>query len=186
MTGKDKYGTLKEEVSMKKKLIFSAILGFFALALLLSAQAIPQKCQEITLKGLDGKNYTLADFKGKVSLLIFWRSTCPHCRHEMPRIKELYKKYRGVINFVPVSLDTDEEHFSNYLKELQPNFLIFRSLELRPCVSEVSKIRGVPTLFLLDPNLNIVKKFEGTTSNEEIEKALKTLGIGVEKRLQLR
>lgn len=139
------------------------------------ATAIPEKCQNIPFKALDGKTYTLADFKGKTSLLIFWRSTCPHCRNELPRIKELYKEFANDINFIALSLDTNEKYFNNYLNELNPNFPIYRTLELRPCINEVSRIRGVPTLFLLDRDLNIIKKFEGTTPNEKIKEVLKNI-----------
>ncbi len=142
------------------------VLGFLAG---LKASSIADSCLRIPLMGLDGKQYTLEDFRGKTSLLIFWRSTCPHCRAELPRIKELVEEIGDRVNIIAVSLDTDDEYFKNYIEELKPNFPIYRSLELRPCIGG---IRGVPTLFVLDENLNIIKKFEGTTPNDEIKKAL--------------
>jgi len=155
--------------------IVALALLFLVIAPMVNAASVPEYCQKITFKSLDGNTYTLADFKGKTSLLIFWRSTCPHCRNELPNIKELYTELGDEINFIAVSLDTNEEYFKNYLKELKPNFPIYRTLELRPCINEVDRIRGVPTLFILDKDLNIIKKFEGTTPNEKIKEVLEQM-----------
>ncbi len=154
-----------------RKFMSIAILAVFSLVLspVLIGSSIPQACIRIPLKGLDGKTHTLEEFKGKKTILIIWRSTCPHCRTELPRIKELKEELGNDVNIVAVSLDTNDQYFENYIEELKPNFEILRSLELRPCIGG---IRGVPTIFVLDEELNIIEKFEGTTPNDKIKAAL--------------
>lgn len=42
----------------------------------------------------DGKNpETVANLKGHVAIVEFWRTTCPHCKDAAPFMEGLYKKY---------------------------------------------------------------------------------------------
>ncbi len=50
--------------------------------------------QDFTLRTLDGKVVTWNDYKGKPVIINFWGSWCPPCRAEMPKLNELYKKYK--------------------------------------------------------------------------------------------
>ena len=49
---------------------------------------------DFTLKGLDGVEKGLVDFKGKVILLNFWATWCPPCRKEMPDMEKLYRDFK--------------------------------------------------------------------------------------------
>ena len=46
-----------------------------------------------TLAGLDGKQVSLADYKGHPLVLNFWGTYCDPCKIEMPWLEELSKKY---------------------------------------------------------------------------------------------
>ena len=50
--------------------------------------------QDFTLRTNDGKVVTWNDFKGKPVIINFWGSWCPPCRAEMPRLNELFLKYK--------------------------------------------------------------------------------------------
>jgi thiol-disulfide isomerase/thioredoxin len=49
---------------------------------------------DFKLPDLNGKIVTLADFKGKVTIVDFWGTWCPPCRKEIPHFIELLKKYK--------------------------------------------------------------------------------------------
>ena len=50
--------------------------------------------QNFTLRTSDGKVVTWNDYKGKPVIINFWGSWCPPCRAEMPRLNELFLKYK--------------------------------------------------------------------------------------------
>lgn len=51
-----------------------------------------QPSVDFTLEGLDGKQYKLSDFKGRIVLLNFWATWCPPCQAEMPEFQKLYER----------------------------------------------------------------------------------------------
>ncbi|MDP4145728.1 MAG: TlpA disulfide reductase family protein, partial [Bacillota bacterium] len=47
------------------------------------------KAPNFKLKGIDGKEVSLSDFKEKKVYVNFWASWCPPCKAEMPEIEKL-------------------------------------------------------------------------------------------------
>ena len=56
---------------------------------------------------LTGDRVTSDAYKGKVVLLDFWKSTCNPCMNELPRILDLYERYRSQ-GFEVVTFNMDE------------------------------------------------------------------------------
>ena len=47
------------------------------------------------LPNIDGKKVSLADFRGKVTVVDVWGTWCPPCRLEIPHLIKLYDRYHG-------------------------------------------------------------------------------------------
>src|SRR5947209_17981683 len=60
---------------------------------LVKAADTPAPAPEVTFKDLDGKDVTLAQYKGKVVLVNFWATWCGPCRVEIPWLIEFQQKY---------------------------------------------------------------------------------------------
>jgi peroxiredoxin len=49
---------------------------------------------DFTGKDLDGKTYRLKELRGQVVQVVFWATWCVPCVEEIPRMREVYDKYR--------------------------------------------------------------------------------------------
>lgn len=66
----------------------------------------PADVPQVTFKDADGKDHSLADWKGKLVLLNLWATWCAPCRHEMPSLDALKAQLAGK-DFDVVALATD-------------------------------------------------------------------------------
>jgi len=128
----------------------------------------------ISMKSPDGKNYSLADLKGKVVLLDFWASWCGPCRKANPHVVEVYHKYKDKgFTVFSVSLDgiderskgryPSDDQFKAGLDQSKKNWIAAiekDQLEWPYHVSELTKwdtkaareygVSGIPKTFLID------------------------------------
>ena len=110
---------------------------------------------EFRLKGPDGKELALSDFRGKYVVLDFWASWCGDCRRDIPNIKALYEKYspKGV-EFVGVSFDDNAERWQNAIKEFGLKYHQVSELKKWKTTDIYSAygIKWIPTIYIIGPD----------------------------------
>ncbi|MGE5893593.1 MAG: TlpA family protein disulfide reductase [bacterium] len=116
---------------------------------------------DFNLATLDGKSYTLADFRGRVIFLNFWTTWCPPCREEIPDLNELSKKYNKK-DFVIVAISTDisPRTLTDFLKKYPVEYLVLHDPESK--AARNYKAYSLPASFLIDRNGKIVERFLGS------------------------
>ena len=75
---------------------------------------------DFSMEDVNGKTYTLSDFKGKVLYIDLWATWCMPCRQEIPYFKKLAEDFQGSnIVFVGMSVDkeTDKLKWQNFVKD---------------------------------------------------------------------
>jgi len=67
------------------------------------------------LKTPEGKDISLASFRGKVVLLNFWGTWCKPCLKELPEFDRLYRRYRknGLV-VIAVATDTEPDKVKEF------------------------------------------------------------------------
>jgi len=116
----------------------------------------------------------LEQYKGKYVLIDFWASWCGPCRQAIPKVKELYEKYKDKgLDIVSVSIDDSKKAWA---KAMEEEGMPWQQL-LSPDKNATMKnflFSGIPTIYLIDKQGKIVSKYTGfsTDSAKEIEKVL--------------
>lgn len=135
-----------------------------------------RQAPDFLLKDLNGKEYSLTDFRGNYVILVFWASWCPDCRAEIPELRLMAEKYaEQKVRFLSISFDRSLEK----LKEFAEEELLVGVQLFDPAGKKDSKIcaaygvQWIPSLFLVAPDGRILK---GTVVASRVEEALaKTL-----------
>ena len=131
---------------------------------------------------LDGKKVKLSDFKGKVVLFDIWATWCGPCRAMIPHERELVKRMKDK-PFVLVSLSVDDEKdtLRKFLdKEAMP-WVHWWDEGQESLVLKKYRIRGFPSLFLIDHSGVVREKWIGVPDNDKLDKAVEELVKEAEK-----
>ena len=136
---------------------------------------------EVTFKDLNGKDATLAQYKGKVVLVNFWATWCDPCYIEIPWLIEMQQKYEAK-GFTVLGISMDEEgkaavdpflakeRFNVNGEKLPINYPIVIGND--EVADKFGGLLGYPTSFLISRDGKIVKKVQGLISYEEFTKAI--------------
>ncbi len=144
--------------------------------MLLTLLLAVEKAPDFTLKGIDGKTYTLSDFKGKVVLLDFWAVWCPPCRASIPFFESLHEKYRdsGLV-VIGVSLDKRKDVLQRYIQRMGVQYVILWDRD--GMVADLYNAYSLPTTLIIDHEGNVVMRRVGFTRSHALlyEKTIKRL-----------
>jgi thiol-disulfide isomerase/thioredoxin len=136
----------------------------FALGLLFSLAACTssQVAPESTFVLLDGSKTSTADFKGKVTLINFWATSCVSCVAEMPQLIATHEKY------APQGFDTVAVAMSYDPPSYVVNFTETRQLPFKVAIDNTGAVakawgdvRLTPTTYLVNKHGQIVKQYVG-------------------------
>jgi peroxiredoxin len=161
-------------------------LGILALAAALLAAASLGHAQEksglvgkmapdFTLKDvLEGKEYSLNQYKGKVVLINFITFFCGPCRDEMPDLNKIYQenKDKGFVT-LGIALSSDPGQIRFLVKQLGLNYPMLSGTD--KVSKDYGNVEVVPTTIIVDKSGKIVHAILGTRKKEEFEKMVKAL-----------
>ena len=124
---------------------------------------------------LNGKTYTLADFKGKYVYIDLWATWCGPCRREAPFFQKLIKEYEGKnITFISLSTDAKKSDWINMLsKQKMSGVQLY--LGAGSDFQKAYRADGIPHFILLSPEGIIISNNMLRPSSEDIRNYLNKL-----------
>ncbi|MGD0169735.1 MAG: TlpA disulfide reductase family protein [Smithella sp.] len=110
---------------------------------------------DFSLKDVQGKTFKLRSQRGNPVVIFFGATWCPACRAEMPNYRALYEKYaqRG-LKFIYIDVNESAERVARFAKTNSFPYLVL--VDSDGSVASDYNLIGVPTLFLIDKEGNII------------------------------
>ena len=134
---------------------------------------------DYTFKTLDGKDVSLADYKGKKIYLKFWASWCPICLAGLADINQLADmppKDAVVLTVIAPGVNREKslEDFKEWFSGLEYKTLPVLVDNNGQFLKKLG-IVGYPSSAFIDANGKVVRVQPGHVTNEDIVKTLETL-----------
>lgn len=179
----------RRKTKSKRKRSSVEIFGFLALAVIVvaivwlvfftSPQNPTQPMQttttralapDFTLTDVNGTPVRLSDQRGKVVVLEFMQTTCPHCANEMSQLASVHDRFGSDVTMISVSVDPQgdtDEVLRAYAAEHNAPWVWARDTSSNT-VASLYGISGVPTVIIIDANGRIVQVNTGETSSSTL------------------
>lgn len=130
----------------------------------------PAPVAALTMRTLDGRTISSADWRGKVTIVNFWATWCDPCREEIPDLVALQRKYDKYVQIVGIAQDeAPPAVVQRFAAERQVNYpIVMLTPELE---TAFPGIYALPTSYLIDRDGRIVQKHVGmlTAARTELE-----------------
>ena len=114
-----------------------------------------------SLKGLDGNQVSLSDFRGKPVLITFWATWCDSCKEEIPILEKFSQGKRDQLTILLIAIDGERKRAVQTIVDKNKLTLPVLLL-LKEKVMDQYGVRGwVPQTYLVDQEGMLVGKIIG-------------------------
>jgi thiol-disulfide isomerase/thioredoxin len=132
---------------------------------------------EFNARTIDGAQITEDDVKGKVLLVQFWTTWCPHCRNDQPAVDRVYSDLAGKgLVVLAVDVDEPENDLRRYLS-LRPRGCPVITDKNTNLVALRPPKSGFPTYVVVDRNGNVAGSRSGELGDAGIRRLLQKAGL---------
>jgi thiol-disulfide isomerase/thioredoxin len=144
-------------------IIFSLCLVWLFLPCCAKKEKEASLAPDFTLKGLDGKEITLSQLKGKVVLLDFWATWCGPCKESIPHLIQLYKDYHES-GFELIGMNVDKGDIETVRRFITSMDIPYPVASAPEDVVRSYRVTGIPVTFLIDKEGRIRERMAGFDS----------------------
>ncbi len=166
----------REETSLRRGLIAATVVALTVIVAIVAVRLgpfSPRPVPSVAVTTIKGERLHLGALNGDVVLVNFWATTCAVCIREMPRLAEIFEKYRlQGYRTVAVAMPYDPpDRVLDYLKRHPLPFDV--ALDVDGAVFRAfGDVPGTPTSFLVDARGNIIRKYLGEPDFVDLEQRI--------------
>jgi thiol-disulfide isomerase/thioredoxin len=134
------------------------------------------KTPALKLADADGRERSLAEWRGKTVVVNFWATWCEPCREEMPSLERLKARLSGkAFDVLAVNVGESPERVARFTREVPVTFPIVYDKD--SAMAKTWKVRGYPTSYVLGPDGRIRYYFVGELdwASDEVVRAIEAL-----------
>jgi len=119
---------------------------------------LPGKPLVLSGPALGGGTADVAQYRGKVLLVLFWATWCAPCTDDLPQLRALHAQYRDRgFDVLGINLDTDEKQIQPYLAKHGVTWRqVFQQGGLASPIAQSLGIVSLPTMFLVDAQGKVI------------------------------
>ena len=140
----------------------------------------PCPANDMTLRDLKGREITLAEQRGKVVILNFWKIDCPPCSVEKPILEKIYRKYAGRgLEIVAVNLVDGQDRILPYVRQGGYSFTFAFDPSNRFSVRQQALRSGTPATFVVNSNSEAIYEMPGVPTTYVINRQGQVVGNAV-------
>jgi peroxiredoxin len=123
---------------------------------------------------LQGKEYSLSQFKGKVVVINFFTFFCGPCRDEMPDLNQIHNEFKGKgLQTLGIALSSDPTQIRFLVKQLGLEYPVLIGND--KVSDSYGSISVVPTTVIIDKEGKIAQTIEGTRKKATFVKLIEPL-----------
>ena len=129
------------------------------------------RAPDFRVKALDGRQFSLAELRGKVTLLNFWGTWCGPCRREMPEFQRVYeqKAARG-LEILAIAYNDSEAAMADFRDQYGLTFPL--ALDTAGAINGAYAVQTRPSSYLLDAEGIILARHFGLMSQAQLDSLL--------------
>jgi peroxiredoxin len=134
-----------------------------------SSNIVGRMAPVFTVRALDGKPVSLADYRGRAVVVNFWATWCGNCKLEMPWLAQLREKYAAQ-GFEVLGIVTDDARPAKIASITQKYGVKYPILVCNHAIAQAyGGLLDLPESFFIDRRGRIVAEMDGADSEDQIE-----------------
>jgi cytochrome oxidase Cu insertion factor (SCO1/SenC/PrrC family) len=167
-------------IEKKHQRLLSFIFLIVPIIMVLLTQNMPYDyTQNFSIIDIDGNNFELNNFNGKVVLINFMSTWCSYCFASMSDLKDVWEIYKDRIVFLSIStnpLNDTEDVLRSWRAFFNVTWIHARDIN-NPPISQLYKITDLPTYVIIDKKGVLRRKYVRQISKEILLEELENLLI---------
>lgn len=129
---------------------------------------------DFALADIHGREYRLADFRGKPVVLNIWATWCPPCRYEIPDIIAFAEDHAGDVVVLSISVDEVAAEAAAFAQEYGMNYPVLLD-DGEAASSYIAASPGIPQTYFIDAEGLVQGHIYGAAGRDLFEERLERL-----------